>query len=434
MAQTVATPVVPVARRRNWSSIIVGLLLLLVFSPLIFSIATKIVHNPLLLLGQLKVGLVNGAIIAIIALGYTLVYGIIELINFAHGDVYMLGAFTTLILLSLLNIGTKTPWIIRGPVLLLILAIVMAVCGGINVGIERFAYRRLRNAPRLAPLIAAIGVSFVLQNVGLVLGGVPVFEGDYWALVALVAPVIVIALAMVLARRFAAGGERKMPVWGWLILIIVAASLAIAGFNLVHHGLQSAVPLTLGDNVMGETAPGPKNVPEVIASVSARPLLETPFRLTWKDLMVLVMCGILMSSLYLFVQRTKVGKAMRATAQDRDAARLMGINVDATIALAFLLGGALGGAAGMIVGMYSNSAVFVMGFTAGLRAFTSAVLGGIGNIAGSMLGGLLIGLISALSDQYIETRWTNAVVFGILVIILVFRPSGLLGEDVGQKA
>jgi branched-chain amino acid transport system permease protein len=125
---------------------------------------------------------------------------------------------------------------------------------------------------------------------------------------------------------------------------------------------------------------------------------------------------------------------MRATAQDRDAARLMGINVDQTIALAFLLGGALAGAAGMIVGMYNNSAVFVMGFTAGLRAFTSAVLGGIGNIAGSMLGGLLIGLVAALSDQYIEARWTNAVVFGILVIILVFRPSGLLGEDVGQKA
>jgi branched-chain amino acid transport system permease protein len=125
---------------------------------------------------------------------------------------------------------------------------------------------------------------------------------------------------------------------------------------------------------------------------------------------------------------------MRATAQDRDAARLMGINVDATIALAFLLGGALAGAAGMVVAMYNNSAVFTMGFTAGLRAFTSAVLGGIGNIIGSMLGGLLIGILAALSDQYIETRWTNAVVFGILVIILVFRPSGLLGEDVGQKA
>jgi branched-chain amino acid transport system permease protein len=202
----------------------------------------------------------------------------------------------------------------------------------------------------------------------------------------------------------------------------------------MHTTLQSAAPIEVGRSIMGNTPSGPKNVPEVLVSSATPPLLEKPIRLTWKDLMVLVMCGLLMTGLYLFVQRTRVGKAMRATAQDRDAARLMGINVDQTIALAFLLGGALAGAAGMVFGMYANSAVFVMGFTAGLRAFTSAVLGGIGNIAGSMLGGLLIGLVAALSDQYIETRWTNAVVFGILVIILVFRPSGLLGEDIGQKA
>jgi branched-chain amino acid transport system permease protein len=155
---------------------------------------------------------------------------------------------------------------------------------------------------------------------------------------------------------------------------------------------------------------------------------------TLKDVLVLLVSVLLMVSLYLFVQRTRVGKAMRATAQDRDAARLMGIDVDRTIALAFLLGGALAGAAGMIVGFYNNSAVFNMGFTAGLRSFTAAVLGGIGNIAGAMLGGILIGVISALSDQYLSTRWTNAVVFAILVLILVFRPSGLLGEDVVQKA
>ncbi|HEU5088529.1 MAG TPA: branched-chain amino acid ABC transporter permease, partial [Roseiflexaceae bacterium] len=154
----------------------------------------------------------------------------------------------------------------------------------------------------------------------------------------------------------------------------------------------------------------------------------------WKDLMVLVLSGGLMLALYVFVQRTRLGKAMRATAQDRDAAALMGIDVNRTISMAFILGGALAGAAGMIVGMYNNTAVFTMGFTAGLRAFTSAVLGGIGNILGSMLGGLLIGILASLSDIYIETRWTNAVVFAVLVIILVFRPSGLLGEEGGQKA
>jgi branched-chain amino acid transport system permease protein len=149
---------------------------------------------------------------------------------------------------------------------------------------------------------------------------------------------------------------------------------------------------------------------------------------------VIVVSVSLLIALYLFVQRTKLGKAMRATAQDRDASALMGIDVNRTIALAFVLGGALAGAAGMLVGLYNGTAVFTMGFTAGLRSFTAAVLGGIGNIMGAMFGGLLIGLISALSDQYLSARWTNAVVFGILVIILVFRPTGLLGEDVGQKA
>jgi branched-chain amino acid transport system permease protein len=434
MAQVATTPAVPIARRRNYSSLIVGVLLILVFSPLIVSIITQIIARPSLFVEQLKVGLVNGAIVAIIALGYTLVYGIVELINFAHGDVFMLGAFATLILFGLLNLSLQTPWLVRAPALLLILLVVMAITAGINVGIERFAYRRLRNAPRLAPLISAIGVSFLLQNVGLVLGSLPVLQGDYWALVALIAPAVVTAVAVVAARRIQAGRTAPLPRWGWVLLVLVAIALAVAGFNLMHTTLQNVAPIQVGRSVMGNTPSGPKNVPETLVSISAPPLLEIPFRLTWKDVMVLVVSSVLMVVLYVFVQRTRIGKAMRATAQDRDAARLMGINVDQTIALAFLLGGALAGATGMIFAMYNNSAVFVLGFTAGLRAFTSAVLGGIGNIAGSMLGGLLIGLVAALSDQYIETRWTNAVVFGILVIILVFRPTGLLGEDVGQKA
>ncbi len=433
MAQTVATPA-PAARSRNFGQLAVGVLLILVFSPLIVSIVSQIFQNPALFMEQLKVGLVNGAITAIIALGYTLVYGIIELINFAHGDVYMIGAFATLILFGLLNLNTRTPWLARAPALLIIFIAVMAITAAINVGIERFAYRRLRNAPRLAPLISAIGVSFILQNVGLLLGGVPVLLGDYWALVALLAPVAILAIAVVIARRLQAGREQPIPRWAWLVIVVIALVLAVAGFNLLHNGLQSVAPIEVGRSIMGNTASGPKSLPEVLTTPSEPPLITVPFRLTWKDIMVLIVSSVLMSGLYLFVQRTRVGKAMRATAQDRDAARLMGINVDQTISLAFLLGGALAGAAGMIVGMYNGSAVFNMGFTAGLRAFTSAVLGGIGNIAGSMLGGMLIGVIASLSDQYIEARWTNAVVFGILVIILVFRPSGLLGEDVGQKA
>ena len=432
MAQTIATPAP--AARRSYSSLIVGILFILVFSPLIISIVTQVFRDPALFAEQLKVGFINGAIIAIIALGYTLVYGIIELINFAHGDVYMLGAFSTLILFGLLNLSTNTPWLVRAPTLLIIFVVVMAITAGINVGIERFAYRRLRNAPRLTPLISAIGVSFVLQNVGLVIGGVPIYQGDYWALVSLIAPIVILAGALLLARRVQTQRTTGFPRWAWVLLVLVAIALAVAGFNLMHQALLDSSPIAVGRSIMGNTSSGPKSLPEVLVSSSTPPLLTSPFRLTWKDVMVLVLSGSLMFSLYLFVQRTRIGKAMRATAQDRDAARLMGINVDATIALTFLLGGALAGAAGMIVGMYNNTALFTMGFTAGLRAFTSAVLGGIGNIVGSMLGGLLIGLVAALSDQYIEARWTNAVVFGILVIILVFRPSGLLGEEVGQKA
>ncbi len=438
MASTAAAP--PRAARRNYSSIIIGAILLLVFSPLLLSIITQVAANPVLFIEALKIGVINGAIIAIIALGYTLVYGIVELINFAHGDVYMLGAFATLILFGWLNIGLKMDPLLRIPLLIAVFLAVTAITAGVNYSIERFAYRPLRNAPRLALLIAAIGVSFILQNVGLVLGGQPVRLGDTWGLVAMLAPIVIGCVALVLARRIGAG-NRAVPGWAWVILVVAAFALMVAGYNLAYGALKSGAPITIGNSIMGNTATGPKSLPEVISSVAAKPpiLIEDGngkrlFYLTSKDLMVLLISSSLMAALYLFVQRTKVGKAMRATAQDRDAARLMGIDVEFTIALAFLLGGALAGAAGMIVGMYNNTAVFTMGFTAGLRAFTSAVLGGIGNIVGAVLGGLLIGIFSSLSDIYIETRWTNAVVFGILVIILVFRPAGLLGSDGGQKA
>lgn len=333
----------------------------------LWNILLQMIANPQLLLRQLLIGLTNGAYIALIALGYTLVYGIVELINFAHGDVYMVGAFMSLTLIGLFGLQAATPAAVRFPLMIVILILTMATTAILNIVIERFAYRRLRSASKLAPLISAIGVSFILQNVGLL--------------------------------------------WGYL-----------------------RFPALNG--VMGSNAVAPKSFPNLLPSDNVFAFLGESFRvrLTVKDIIVIVISVSLLAALYLFVQRTKIGKAMRATAQDRDAAALMGIDVNRTISLAFLLGGALAGAAGMLVGLYNGTAVFTMGFTAGLRSFTAAVLGGIGNILGAMLGGLLIGLISALSDQYINAKWTNAVVFGILVLILVFRPTGLLGENVQQKA
>lgn len=347
----------------------IGLTALIIFCILFLAVPfwevlLQMIANPQLLMRQLLIGFTNGAYIALIALGYTLVYGIVELINFAHGDVYMLGAFMSLTLIGLFGLTTKTPMEIRIPLMVVILLITMAFTAGLNYSIERLAYRRLRNAPRLAPLISAIGVSFMLQNVGLL--------------------------------------------WGYLRLPAL-------------------------NGVMGTNAVAPKNFPGLIPNTNMTPA-DLGIRFTIKEFVVLVIAFALLAALYLFIQRTRAGKAMRATAQDRDAAALMGIDVNRTISLAFLLGGALAGAAGMLVGLYNGTALFSMGFTAGLYAFTAAVLGGIGNVTGAMLGGLFIGLISSLSDQYISATWTPAVIFGVLVIILVFRPLGLLGEEGGQKA
>lgn len=327
-------------------------------------IVREIASSPESLLQQLIVGLINGAIIAIIALGYTLVYGIIELINFAHGDLYMLGAFTSLTAIS--AFGLEGGESLQASILPMLVALLAAtlVCAGLNVLTERYAYRPLRNAPRLAPLISAIGVSFIFQNVGLF--------------------------------------------WG---------------------GLRAFIP------VMGNNAASPKSFPDLLPRIDILQALgiQSNIAFTTKDLIVLVAAVLLMVGLQLFVQYTRPGKAMRAVAQNRDAARIMGINVDQIIALTFLIGGALAGSAGLLVALYNNTVVFTMGFTAGLRAFTAAVLGGIGNIVGAMLGGVLIGLLSALSDQYLSSRWTNAWVFAVLVVILVFRPGGLLGENVQEK-
>lgn len=417
---------------------LVGLVLLL----LLVRIVIQAAQDPALLAQQLVTGVSKGAILAIIALGYTLVYGIIELINFAHGDVFMLGAFASLMLIGLTGVNKNTPPLERALILLGILIVVMIFTAVLNYTIEKIAYRRLRNAPRLAPLISAIGVSFILQNLGLLWGKLPWRYGDYGALVGLVVFIVIMAVGLWGISRLNKRVQTSsvpLRIALWIAPILVLAFIAVGALNVTRSLVlppdsQAYADVLAKSKIMGTTDVAPKNVPAGLISTENLLGPDARIRVSILDLSVVVVSLLLMAGLYLFVQRTRAGKAMRATAQDRDAARLMGIDVDRTISLAFLLGGALAGAAGLIASIYTTQVVFDLGFKAGLLSFTSAVLGGIGNVVGAMLGGFLIGLIQTLSDQYIATQWTNAVIFGILVAILVFRPSGLLGEDVGQKA
>ncbi len=303
-----------------------------------------------LLLQQTINALTIGAIYALIALGYTMVYGIIELINFAHGDVFMTGSFVTMWLLTTLGFqGTiKDPLTLAG-VLALAFLVAMTVMGAVGVIIERFAYRPLRNAPRLAPLITAIGVSFILQNI-------------------------------------------VQSIWG----------------------------------------PSPVSVPQIIDVQASFRVGGTPIR--FLSIFIIVLAIALMVALQLFVGRTRLGRAMRSTAIDREAAQLMGVDINTTIALTFFIGSALAGAAGVVQGLYLGNTVFTAGFQAGLKAFTAAVLGGIGNTTGAALGGFVIGFIEVGSTYLGYTRWSEAVVFTILILVLVFRPTGLLGQQLAERA
>lgn len=313
------------------------------------------------LLQQLITGLSNGMIIALIALGYTMVYGIVELINFAHGDLFMLGAFLALTLVGALGLSelAATPLGSVGAVALLFIA-APVFCAAVNWSVDRFAYRPLRKAPRLAPLVSAIGVSFIFLNIGLFWGGLP------------------------------------MEV-----------------FN------------------MGNAAASPKDFPQLLPD---RNLLgESLVQLTMRDLLVFIITIPLMALLTWFVKGTKMGQAMRAVAQNQTAAQLMGIDVNRTIGLTFVVGGALAGAASVMYALYNGSIFFQMGYRVGIDAFTAAVLGGIGSLPGALLGGLLIGLVRAMSDQYLAASWTNVVVFSLLIVFLVFRPSGILGKAAREK-
>jgi len=291
-------------------------------------------------------GLTIGSIYALIALGYTLVYGVLKLLNFAHGDVFMVGTFIGFGVLQLLG-GTSNPSVPVWLLLTIMVAVSMAGCASLGVAIERFAYRPLRDAPRIAPLISALGVSFFLANsMQLLFGAAP--------------------------RNYD-------------IFSLDNASLYIKGFNIgnVHVALL-----------------------RIITIVSA---------------------FVLMLVLWYLVNRTRTGKAMRATSFDREAASMMGINIDRVIVFTFVLGSALAGAAGVLQSLRVPTTVAI-GFVTGLKGFTAAVIGGIGSIPGAMAGGLLLGFAESYSQGYISTKWSDLIVFSILILFMIFRPQGLLGR------
>src|ERR671914_1903595 len=305
-------------------------------------------------------GLTLGSLYALIALGYSMVYGILKLLNFAHGDVYMIGAFAGYGVLTLLG-GPLSPNIALAPLIVLMFLGAMIASGLLGVVIERFAYRPLRDAPRIAPLITALGVSFFLQNSALLLFG--------------------------------------------------------AQFR------------TYNSFVLGSDNP---------ESFAAGPLIEPAFTISGVNIQnvqvfVVVTTAALMVLLTLVIARTRIGKAMRATSFDREAASMMGINTDRVIASTFFIGSPLAGAAGVMFGLLYSQVFHFMGFLAGLKGFTAAVVGGIGSIPGAMLGGLLVGLAESLAAGYLGGRWSDLTVFGILILVLLVRPSGLLGTRAIHK-
>jgi branched-chain amino acid transport system permease protein len=302
------------------------------------------------LVQQLVNGTVLGATIGLIALGYTMVYGIIQLINFAHGEIFMIGAFSGLYVYThFIPESLRENTAVTLP-LVMLAAIVASIA--VAVLTERFAYRPLRHAPRLAPLITAIGVSIALQEA---------------------------------IRLFYPGGKNRQS----FPRLISGGTFEVGGVTIA-----------------------------------------------WTSVFTVVTALVLMLALEAFVNRTRLGKAMRATSQDPETARLMGIDTDKVIVVAFILGGALAGVAGVIQGVRFTAIDFRIGFLAGIKAFTAAVLGGIGNIRGAVLGGFVIGIVEALATEYLPrgSDWKDVWAFVVLVVVLTFRPQGLLGEQVAVRA
>src|SRR5262247_2707867 len=297
-------------------------------------------------------GLALGMMYALLALGFTMVYGIIELINFSHFSVFMTGTFVGLVVLSLLGVTPGSASLTGVPlvgILVVLFAVTMATTGLLGVLIERICLRPVRHVSGTAPMITTIGVAFILINVVLLTWGPQ-------------------------TQRF----PQLLPNWRWTLVGTV--------------------------------------------------------EITFKQLVLFVVGLILVVVLSHLVQRTTLGKAMRATAQDADAARMMGIDVDRVVMLTFFLGSALAGAGSLFFGLYYGFTGYYIGYTTGLRAFTSAVLGGIGSIPGAVLGGLFIGLTQSLGGQVLGVKWTDVIIFSILIGILVFRPNGLLGARLPQRA
>jgi branched-chain amino acid transport system permease protein len=294
-------------------------------------------------------GLITGCLYALIALGYTMVYGVLKLLNFAHGDLYMVGAYIGYFVIQWF--GGSSALAIPVPfVILLMLVLAGGGVGALGVAIERFAYRPLRDAPRIAPLITALGVSFLLENTVLLLFG---------------------------------------------------------GF-VREYNTQNFISQTGGIHI------GDLKIDSV-------------------EIMIIVLSVLMMVGLRLLVDRTTLGKSMRAVASDREAAEMLGIDVNRTISLTFFIGSAMAGIAGVMSGLEFNSISNTIGFLAGLQAFTAAVVGGIGSITGAMLGGLLIGMGESFSSSYISTKYTDLIVFGILIVTMLVRPTGILGRRAMQK-
>ena len=298
---------------------------------------------------ELVNGIVVGALYSLIALGFSMVYGVLKLLNFAHGDLYMVGAFAGYFVIQWFG-GSKALTIPVPLLLVIMFVLAAALTGGLGVAIERFAYRPLRNAPRIAPLITAIGISFFLENAALLLFG----------------------------------GQFRI------------------------YNTSDFIPFSAGFR---------------IGSVSVDAV----------QIMVVVLGIALMIALQQLVVRTKLGKQMRAVAADREAAEMLGINVNFTIAATFFLGSALAGVAGVMAGLLFNQVTNTIGFLAGLKAFTAAVVGGIGSLPGAMLGGLLIGMAESFITGYVSSTFTNLLVFGLLIAVMLVRPSGLLGQVQLQK-
>lgn len=298
---------------------------------------------------QLVNGLTLGSVYALIALGYSMVYGILELLNFAHGEVYMIGAFVGWGVLALLAPGDALLLPAWATILLMLLAAMLA-CGSLGVAIEWYAYRPLRAAPRIAPLISALGVSFFLQN----------------------------AVLLTLSARYRA------------------------------YRTALLIPPAWNASLLGATLP-------------------------FSRILVVLVAAALMLALHYLVRRTRLGRAMRATAQDREAAGMMGVDVDRVVVSTFFIGSALGGAAGVLVGLLFGQVYHFMGFAAGLKGFTAAVLGGIGNIPGAMLGGLVLGLVESIGSGFISPRYKDGIAFLVLIVLLLVRPRGLLGRKAKDR-